>query len=388
MPKITIYEKDETGAKYTGDEIVVFVPGGCSAASGKSLDKNECILIPEGADISKYLAEGSDDSYDYAKMLVDKGFQVVYCKKSADVTLFESSWLKDKNQYNIKYLTTGVSGSLGTATQTQTTTEETSATKTVYNAMIELCNNRKDCIALIDTLSTASFDTYDKLLTAVQTVNDTEGRAALFADWGYIDETKQVKMPGSYFYLSALGDSVNAGKKWDAIAGVQRGVVSDFVAPVNLNLSKYDLDNNVMNISTTAQSSYNGIVTIRPYGWTIWGDRTLRKNDSTHGLKATSFLSIRVLVCDIAKRVYQSAINNTFESNSDVTWMNYKTYIAQLLDQMVADYKLADYKILKLPSDRAAQIKCKIRLVPIEPVEDFDIYINLENATANIEEQG
>ena len=387
MPKITIYEKDETGAKYTGDEIVVFVPGGCSAASGKSLDKNECILIPEGADISKYLVEGSDSSYDYAKMLVDKGFQVVYCKKSADATLFESSWLKDKNQYNIKYLTTGVSGSLDTATETQTT-EEASATKTVYNAMIELCNNRKDCIALIDTLSTASFDTYDKLLTAVQTVNDTEGRAALFADWGYIDETKQVKMPGSYFYLSALGDSVNAGKKWDAIAGVQRGVVSDFVAPVNLNLSKYDLDNNVMNISTTAQSSYNGIVTIRPYGWTIWGDRTLRKNNSTNGLKATSFLSIRVLVCDIAKRVYQSAINNTFESNSDVTWMNYKTYIAQLLDQMVADYKLADYKILKLPSDRAAQIKCKIRLVPIEPVEDFDIYINLENATANIEEQG
>ena len=382
MPKITIHEQDFSGVQYMGDEVVVFLPGNCSIATNKE-DKNNCVLIPGNAKIEEYITAASsapDGSYTYAKMLVDKGFYVLYHNGTPSSTLFQQSWLKDKDQYNIKYLTTGTNGSLASVDADSETAAAT------CDKMIEVCNDRKDCVALIDTLKTATeFTTYDKVLQAAQKVTDTDGRGALFADWGYIDETKHVKMPGSYFYLSALGDSINAGKKWDAIAGVKRGVLKDFIAPANLNLSKYELDNNVMNIDTE-QRSYNGIVSIRPYGWTIWGDRTLRKNITT--LTATSFLSIRILVCDIAKRVYHSAIQNTFESNSDVTWMNYKTSITQLLDQMVADYKLADYKILKLPSDRAAQIKCKIRLVPIEPVEDFDIYISLEDATANISEQG
>lgn len=448
MPKITIYESDLTGSQYTGDEIVVFLPGNCIIADGKA-DKNGCILIPEKSILSNYIYSdyvqlitnvltakeifvktdytvstdddsntvltfslagtytsaldalnatsipenayqandqkktititkyASDDSYLFAEMLTNKGFQVLYYSGAINTALFENTWFKDKNEYNIKYLTTGMNGSLpvdkGTA---------------LYASLISICNSRMDCVALIDTLKPTKNYTYDDLKKAVQNVNDEEGRAALFADWGYIDALNNKMMPGSYFYLSALGDSVNAGKKWDSIAGVKRGVLTSYVKPVALNLSKYDLDNNVMDLTAEGNRSYNGIVNIRPYGWTIWGDRTLRLNNSGTGLKATSFLSIRVLVCDIAKRAYQSAINNTFESNNDVTWMNYKTSITQLLDKMVADYKLADYKIVKLPSDRVAQIKCKIRLVPIEPVEDFDIYINLENATANIEEQG
>lgn len=31
MPKITIYESDNTGSTYNGDEINVFVPGNCTA---------------------------------------------------------------------------------------------------------------------------------------------------------------------------------------------------------------------------------------------------------------------------------------------------------------------------------------------------------------------
>lgn len=448
MPKITIYESDLTGSQYTGDEIVVFLPGNCIIADGKA-DKNGCVLIPEKSILSNYIyldyahgivaalasagivqktdytinentgalefslsqvfsqaeevidntqslgkssytadsvnhtitptAYTADGSYTFAEMLTNKGFQVLYYSGSINNSLFQNDWFKDKNEYNIKYITTGMNGSLPVKTGTA-----------LHNTILSICNNRMDCIALIDTLkpTTTQSYTYDDLKTAVKNVNDEEGRAALFADWGYIDALNSQMMPGSYFYLSALGDSVNAGKKWDSIAGVKRGVLTNYVKPVALNLSKYDLDNNVMDLTAEGSRSYNGIVNIRPYGWTIWGDRTLRLNNSGTGLKATSFLSIRVLVCDIAKRAYQSAINNTFESNNDVTWMNYKTSITQLLDQMVADYKLADYKIVKLPSDRVAQIKCKIRLVPIEPVEDFDIYINLENATANIEEQG
>ena len=35
MPKITIYESDNTGSTYNGDEINVFVPGNCTLAGAK-----------------------------------------------------------------------------------------------------------------------------------------------------------------------------------------------------------------------------------------------------------------------------------------------------------------------------------------------------------------
>lgn len=453
MPKITIYEKDDTGFQYTGDEVVVFLPGGCTILSNK--DVNGCVTISGNSRVSDFISdtnestktridkvlevakvlsdftyvpasEGNkakytatkedsynvavealsilppalyslsaeerlftitveidttttDNSYEYARMLVDSGFDVVYYSGTVDESLYKNSWFYDKNTYNIKYITSGITGNISKKSNTWNVG--------VINAIISICNQRKDCIALADLVvdSTSSF-TYQDVLAAVKDVADDDGRAALFADWGYTENS--LIMPGSYFYLQSLSKSVNAGKKWDSIAGVKRGVVSSYTTPVSMKLTKYDLDENVQKLTETGSRSYNGIVNIRPYGWTIWGDRTLLKNTLGSGLKASSFLSLRALVCDIAKRCYQSAINNTFESNSDVTWMNYKTSITQLLDQMVADYKLADYKIVKLASDRAAQIKCQIRLVPIEPVEDFDIYINLENATANIEEQG
>lgn len=399
MPKINIYEADKTGSTYLGDEIVVFLPGKCSIV--KTADKNGCVLIPERSNIAEYLTDaGQDGTYEYAEMLTDRAFQVLYCPvSSVDKALFEQTWLKDKNEYNIKYLTTGCSGSVIVTSSNSKSTKASGEEQSLSFAtdiavqMMSLASERKDCVALIDVgPNSPDMKPTDlqKALTDIVIPSDDglkKTYGASFADWGYIDDKHETSMPGSYFYLGALGTAVNNGQKWDSVAGVKRGVLSSYAAPVSMNLTKYELDNVIMPPSETetGSSSFNGIVNVRPYGYTIWGDRTLRNNKGD-GLKATSFLSIRVLVCDLCKRVYNAAINNTFESNSDVTWMNYKTTIADLLDQMVADYKLADYKIIKLASDRASQIKCQIRLVPLEPVEDFDIYIQLENATANITE--
>ena len=54
---------------------------------------------------------------------------------------------------------------------------------------------------------------------------------------------------------------------------------------------------------------------IRPYGYCIWGNRTLNENN---GLVASSFMNIRTLVNEVKKTVYSVAKSLTFELNNDV----------------------------------------------------------------------
>jgi hypothetical protein len=47
---------------------------------------------------------------------------------------------------------------------------------------------------------------------------------------------------------------------------------------------------------------------------------------------------------------------------------------------MKADQGIRDYKILKVYTDKKATLKAKIRIIPIEAVEDFDIEVSLEDS--------
>ena len=52
---------------------------------------------------------------------------------------------------------------------------------------------------------------------------------------------------------------------------------------------------------------------------------------------------------------------------------------------MVSDNGLTDYKIIKLTTTKRATIACKIRLVAIEAVEDWDITIELADSYTTVE---
>ena len=460
MPKITIYESDNTGSTYNGDEINVFVPGNCTLAGAKpelslkvkveeknskkyvtfldatvdpavtyyvtgftdktinvtttktdftasvvnlennvkatysngsskydlvydfaskvftvkkyvalhNFDEHGCMIISANSNISEYLTEGSDKSYKYAGDLLKAGLGVVYFSGTPSGTSKNLEFLKDYNAYNVEVLTMGAPSSI-----LDTFDED------LANYLIDICGSRKDCFALIDY----STDVSDTMISVKQALNDSitsawTQYAAAFVDWN-----TNTGMPGSYTYLMKLADANVGGKRWDSVSGVQRGVVNSIYNGSVIKMDKYTLDNV---IQTKVGRSYNGIVKVRPYGWTIWGDRTLLANDEGTGLKATSFLSIRLMICDIVKRAYNAAINNTFESNNDITWTNYKLEIQTLLDRMVASGKLASYKLVRKATTDRAKIACIIRLVPNEPVEDFDIYIDLQNGSAEVTE--
>ncbi len=335
-----------------------------------AFDEHNCMLIPVGANIKDYLVElkeNADNSYKYVKDLLSAGLGVVYFKGTPDATNKNLEFLYDYNAYNVEILTMGAPKDVPSKFE-----------KGVADYLIDICGSRKDCFALID-YPTKTADTMQTVCTALNDLSSSWCQyAAAFVDWN-----TNTGMPGSYTYLMKLADANVGGKRWDSVSGVQRGVVNSIYSGSIIKMDKYTLDNV---IQTKVGRSYNGIVKVRPYGWTIWGDRTLLANDEGTGLKATSFLSIRLMICDIVKRAYNAAINNTFESNNDITWTNYKLEIQTLLDRMVASGKLASYKLVRKATTDRAKIACIIRLVPNEPVEDFDIYIDLQNGSAEVTE--
>lgn len=52
---------------------------------------------------------------------------------------------------------------------------------------------------------------------------------------------------------------------------------------------------------------------------------------------------------------------------------------------MVTAGVLQSYDVVKMPADTYNKIVCKITIYPNLPVENFDIYINLDNAELQLE---
>ena len=380
MPKTIIKEFDNTGKLSSGGEVVVFIPGAGTIVKGA--DANKCVYIPAGSKISDFLS-GEDKSVEYASSLNALGLNILYCANTT-ITANSLDFLLDKNAYKVRFLTSGVLGSYSitkSATRAKTKDGESGGTETqaeltvnsvVAKELNRIAVARMDCVSLIDSTKSTSVDPSD-ILAALGKLELQDGSyAATFVDWSG-------DLPGSFYYLKLVAKLLQGNRRWDSVAGVKRGVGSGYNGPATLKneLSKYDLDTKYQ---MREGVSFNGFVKVNNV-YTLWGDRTLKQNS---GLTATSFLSIRLLICDICERAYVAAINNTFESNNDVTWANYKTSISGLLDQAVADYKIAAYNIVKLTPDATATIRCKIRIVPIEPVEDFVIEIQIENSDVNI----
>lgn len=471
MPHININIEDNTGVEYTGGESVVFIPGGILIQDGYA-DTNKCTYISTSqyGNLNEILSiniTNDETAVDIAgtvaliEACLVNNLDVIYCyvddygtkvnkygtvgeaegdpklpeiPKLLPGTVFSGElimeektkkkqygykpnidFLKDKDTYNVKLLTTGYFGVQLTGAeddslpslQDRNEKKYTPDFDTCLKPLIELADFRKDCRVI------SGFDYYnDESIPkisgnkAIRTKDPTDGDGLAYQISTYLEEnpldhgeygalylpnitstitlnsvssldsrTITLTMPSIYGYLIDYGKSLAKGQEWLPVANSERGSVST-IGTADLTVTKYNLDTNI--IKDTNGTSFNGIVNLRPYGDVIWGDRTLLNLGDT--VKATAYLSLSLLICDVAKRAYQAAVRYTYESNNDVTWFNFKTRVTSLLDEMVAAGVLGNYKMQKQPSKTYNKITCKITLYPNLPVENFDIYINLENA--------
>ena len=374
----------------TSDIIDIDWPEGGVKGTPSGFTEAKTLVLPSGADYYKTTDEFKVT--DIYKAFIE----------SCEVENSKLYNLMDKGEYQIKFLTLGAypSFEFGLAEKKENT--EIIETYNVFVNLIETAAKRGDCIALVDhtnnstrTLQTTAGSVYANLsayvknsLTITRKGGDSEDGytyGAMFTPYATYrlstQNNEQYTLPASFGYLSAFAASTQTNPNWYAVAGVSRGVPSGLIG-LSQNITNaiadlYQPRNNV---------AINCITNIKPYGYTIWGNRTLKNNSADGDLKALSFLNIRVLTCDLKKTLYQACKRYTFENNTDITWLNFKSQIEPTLAKMLSGNGIASYQIIKVATTKKATIEAIIRLVPIEPVEDWFITIELtDGVEANIQ---
>ena len=199
------------------------------------------------------------------------------------------------------------------------------------------------------------------------------------------------KFPGSFHYLACFMGSLRAGfAEWYAAAGYTRGVSSYTIDHTSVKLGEIAINalepRYIVDQSTQPTFACNVIANFRG-SYYLWGNRTaykLKEEKAGGDLVAHHFLNIRQLCTTIKKQLYVACRRFTFDPNSDTLWFNFVNAITPTLDLMKADQGIRDYKVLKVFTDKKATLKAKIRIIPIEAVEDFDIEVSLEDSFGGV----
>ena len=205
----------------------------------------------------------------------------------------------------------------------------------------------------------------------------------------YVTSDEPMKMPGAFHYLACYMGSLSAGfAEWYAAAGYTRGVSAKVIDHTSVKLGEIAIgvleprNHDDKPQTTQAKFACNVIANFRG-SYYLWGNRTaatIGEEAAGDDLTAENFLNIRQLCSTLKKQLYVSCRRFTFDPNSDTLWINFVNSITPTLDRMKADQGIRDYKIVKIYTDKKATLKARIRIIPIEAVEDFDITVTLEDS--------
>lgn len=352
-----------------------------------------------------------DKSYIIAKELLNAGVFVWYDAfktNGADSVkdLYaqlptQLSILEDLNTYNVKFITTGAYESLGAIDSDSTLVDDS-----LIEKLLKLACTRNDSVAVIDykDIDTGAID-ITKIKTVVNKINECpivtgpnehveDGRnyGTIFTPSSVynvsnlfkgINDTNEIILPGSFAYLISFAKSAQTNANFLAIAGVTRGLVPYLVRPCTVINGKQAED-----LTADSGIAINPITYITPYGYCIWGNRTLHNNTYTESgtpkLVASSFLNIRVLTCDIKKILRNVALKLNFEINSDILWLNFKSRVEKQLDRIIANNGIEKYRLSQITTDERGKIKVKLTIWCLYAVEKWDMELELTDSYVSV----
>ena len=368
MPKIRIIEKDLTPANTSGQsDTVVFM-----AVTGATATPT---LLTSGASLDAYT-----EDKDNIQKILNLGGKVLVCDTYTNAKTF----ITDRNQYDVKFLlvkenATGDGKTKGPAD---------------LNTALEIAEARRDC-AVVFGKTKATYEEGDatqlknSLTTQDDTFLDSEEKKSrgkyCIPVFGTLTADREQLDDGVAYIVAFFNSRNKFGAEWLAVDGSRKGAI-----PVDGlkagDLKESDIDDMQPREATAEGSlSVNPICNVTPWGVRIWGNRTALplqpiKGTTKYGLVASNFANIRVLICDIKKALYKAARAQQFEQNTDVLWVNFTSEVNQLLEQMVQSYGIAGYKWIRTETKERAKLTAILRIVPIEPVEDFDLTIELADS--------
>lgn len=282
--------------------------------------------------------------------------------------------VEDRGLYDVSFVTTG-----GYPTTWKSSAD--GQRKNVINKLVDVCAARGDCFALIDFEESMQLKFEDGIyedadgnqLTEIN-INTVPQDAFIIHPWcqftpTYSGVANAFMFPGSFAFLRAFAGSIKSNNSWFATAGVRRGAVP--CAGVSQIITTAEADQ----MQPTTGRSVNDIIYIKPYGYTIYGNRTLF--DNKDGLVANSFINVRQLVHEIKRNVYVICKGLMFDPNDDILWVNFKNAVTPLLEKMRSGQGIKSFRLVKIQSSARGTMTAKIIIVPIEAVETFDITVEL-----------
>lgn len=400
MPKIIIREKDYTQAgtpEYSNSTVLIagFAKDGVAAGTIFELF-TQAEFVDKVGQVAYSSTTGEGDaatttttSYGnkIAYELLGLGYPVIY-KVITDVKSMEADnfWeaFKDKASYDFRYIMTGLltdnKGANDQIIKLAKFDEEMAKTG-IFNT------GRGDCIALCD-IDTAN-EAVDKVKESACTASKYATYfAPSFCILGYASDiyTNNI-FPASFYYLAcAKKASLNNFDEWFAVAGYTRGIADFAIESTNTNYGEIAIHKLQARTRTEneadADIAVNLIANFRG-NYYLWGNRTAEALSTE--LVASHFLNIRQLCTTLKKQIYVACRRFTFDPNSDILWVNFCNAITPTLERMKNNQGIESFVIEKVDTDLKATLKAKIRITPIEAVEDFDIEIALEDSmgTAN-----
>ena len=331
-------------------------------------------------------------------------FKVLSTESPAlDQLLTDEFWepLKQKSVYRIRYLTSGGCYDSGVVAKMQNIAYVNNEAKIedvdVYGKEV----GRGDVIVLADIDESATdivnATTKEALLKAfgkeAAKFSGNGGKfTAVFAprvayDFGYSEDdvySNDQLFPASFHYLACAAYAQERYAEWYAVAGYTRGICGKPIKYLTKTFGDVDVNTLCPRVANTyaTGAAINLIITERG-NYYLWGNRTAEPLNNK-GLIFSHFLNIRQLCCTLKQVLYEATRKFTFEPNSDLLWINFVNAIKPTLEAMKADQGISGYKISRVATDKKALLVAKVRIVPIEAVEDFDISIYLEDSLSGI----
>jgi hypothetical protein len=305
--------------------------------------------------------------------------------------------VESKNLYDIKFITTGGYPNIIPDDSKSTVTLGVCA----CTNMIKIAADRGDAIAMLELPEDFSNTDNEEFLNKLIGMFPNQVANGQFAECtypsinmnliNYNDYNQSTSwMPGTFGKLLAFANMLTTAQPWYAPAGVTRGVIP------NLIETKYkvtDAQKNILQYTSTDGEEQklficiNPIMEIHGYGTIIFGNRTFAAPLKADGLSYKNILSIRYMLSIIKKQIYSTMVRLTFEPNDDIVWLSFKNYNNTILDKMKSGRGISSYYWKKQKAEEKATLKAMLTIVPIEPVESFDITIKMTDDTTSVAEE-
>ena len=352
----------------------------------------------EGADGRQDAHIGNQIAYE----LLGLGYTVLFKKLTANSELDSADFwapLKDKSVFNFRYVMTGGYYSASAMNQICSLAAFNNDAKLETFETIDDLAGRGDCIALCDIDENMTGNEIHSGLTmkeaikrigkAVKNITANE-YSAIFAPKVTYEMTHTEEdiyqnntFPASFHYLACAARTFNRYNEWYAVAGYSRGISNYAVNNTTVKLGEIAINTLAPRILNSYTNKSVNLILHERGNYYLWGNRTGYALDN-RGIVFHHFLNIRQLCCSIKKQLFTACKQFTFDPNSDLLWINFVNSIKPTLEAMVADQGIKGYTITRTANDKKALLTARIRIVPIEAVEDFDISIHLEDSLTGI----